>query len=308
MKEIALVIMAAGIGSRYGAGIKQLQKVGPKGEIIIDYSIHDALEAGFSKIVFIIRKNIEKEFREVIGARIEKICKVEYVFQDINDLPKGFVCPDERTKPWGTGHAVLACRGIVNVPFAVINADDYYGKEAFTKMFRYLEEHYHSQNTYCMAGFMLANTLSENGTVTRGICKMDEHNDLVKIKETHEIKKCADGSYTSLEGGELSDDTLVSMNMWGVTPEYIDILQREFLTFLKNIPGNDYKAEFLLPTIMGNLLTQNEVTVKVLSSSDHWFGVTYIEDKDGVAAAFKQLVADGVYQEDLWADYERKGR
>lgn len=302
MKEIALVIMAAGIGSRYGAGIKQLQKVGPKGEIIIDYSIHDALEAGFSKIIFIIRKDIEKEFREVIGMRIEKLCSVEYVFQDKNDLPEGFTCPKDRTKPWGTGQAVLACRGIVDVPFAVINADDYYGKEAFVKMFRYLKEHYDSKKTYCMAGFQLANTLSENGTVTRGVCKMDESNHLMKIKETHEIMKHPDGSYTSQEGAPLSDDTLVSMNMWGVTPEYIDVLQREFVTFLQNIQPGDLKAEFLLPTIMGDLLTKNEVSVKVLSSSDRWFGVTYIEDKDSVVAAFRQLVADGVYGEDLWAD------
>lgn len=303
MKEIALVIMAAGIGSRYGAGIKQLQKVGPKDEIIIDYSIHDALEAGFSKIVFIIRKDIEKDFRDVIGSRIEKICKVDYVFQDKNDLPEGFTCPEDRTKPWGTGQAVLACRDVVTVPFAVINADDYYGKEAFVKMYQYLESHYDSKNTYCMAGFQLANTLSENGTVTRGVCKMDEKNQLQKIKETHEIMKQEDGSYVSLEGADLTDDTLVSMNMWGVTPEYMDILQREFVTFLENVKPGDLKAEFLLPTIMGDLLTKDEVTIQVLSSSDRWFGVTYVEDKDSVVAAFKQLVEDGVYGEDLWADY-----
>lgn len=303
MKEIALVIMAAGIGSRYGAGIKQLQKVGPKGEIIIDYSIHDALEAGFSKIVFIIRKDIEKDFRDVIGSRIEKICKVDYVFQDKNDLPEGFTCPEDRTKPWGTGQAVLACRDVVTVPFAVINADDYYGKEAFVKMYQYLESHYDSKNTYCMAGFQLANTLSENGTVTRGVCKMDEKNQLQKIKETHEIMKQEDGSYVSLEGADLTDDTLVSMNMWGVTPEYMDILQREFVTFLENVKPGDLKAEFLLPTIMGDLLTKDEVTIQVLSSSDRWFGVTYVEDKDSVVAAFKQLVENGVYGEDLWADY-----
>ncbi|MGN0437160.1 MAG: sugar phosphate nucleotidyltransferase [Lachnospiraceae bacterium] len=302
MKDIALVIMAAGIGSRYGAGIKQLQKVGPKGEIIIDYSIHDALEAGFNKIVFIIRKDIEKDFKEVIGSRIEKICDVEYVFQDIHDLPEGFTCPEGRTKPWGTGQAVLACRGIVTVPFAVINADDYYGKEAFVKMYQYLSDNYNTKNTYCMAGFLLANTLSENGTVTRGVCKMNEKHELVKIKETHEILKQADGSYSSEEGEDLSDQTLVSMNMWGVTPEYIDILQREFITFLEKVKPGDLKAEFLLPTIMGDLLAKDEVTIQVLSSSDRWFGVTYMEDKDSVVAAFQQLVADGVYCEDLWAD------
>lgn len=301
MKDIALVIMAAGIGSRYGAGIKQLQKVGPKGEIIIDYSIHDALEAGFSKVVFIIRKDIEREFREVIGSRIEKICPVEYVFQDKNDLPDGFTCPADRTKPWGTGQAVLACRGVVDVPFAVINADDYYGKEAFVKMHAYLTEHYDTKNAYCMAGFKLANTLSENGTVTRGVCAMDSSGNLVRINETHEIKKNEDGSYESEEDMELSDDTLVSMNMWGVTPEYIDTLHTKFVEFLSKMDPADLKAEFLLPTIMGDLLKEDKVTIKVLPSSDRWFGVTYIEDKDSVVAAFQQLVADGVYKEDLWA-------
>lgn len=301
MSEIALVIMAAGIGSRYGAGIKQLQKVGPKGEIIIDYSIHDALEAGFSKVVFIIRKDIEAEFKEVIGSRIEKICPVEYVFQDKNDLPEGFICPADRTKPWGTGQAVLACRGVVNVPFAVINADDYYGKEAFVKMYQFLKEHAGDKNQYCMAGFKLANTLSENGTVTRGVCEMDADSNLVKIVETHEIKREADGTYVSEEGAELSDETLVSMNMWGVTPEYIDTLQTMFVKFLEKMDPSNLKAEYLLPTIMGDLLKEDKVSIKVLSSSDKWFGVTYIEDKDSVVEAFKQLVADGVYGEDLWA-------
>ena len=301
MSEIALVIMAAGIGSRYGAGIKQLQKVGPKGEIIIDYSIHDALEAGFSKVVFIIRKDIEAEFKEVIGSRIEKICPVEYVFQDKNDLPEGFTCPADRTKPWGTGQAVLACRGVVNVPFAVINADDYYGKEAFVKMYQFLKGHADDKNQYCMAGFKLANTLSENGTVTRGVCEMDADANLVKIVETHEIKREADGTYVSEEGAELSDETLVSMNMWGVTPEYIDTLQTMFVKFLEKMDPSNLKAEYLLPTIMGDLLKEDKVSIKVLSSSDKWFGVTYIEDKDSVVEAFKQLGADGVYGEDLWA-------
>lgn len=300
MKDIALVVMAAGIGSRYGAGIKQLQKVGPQGEIIIDYSIHDALEAGFHKVIFIIRKDIEAEFKEVIGSRIEKICPVEYVFQDLTDLPEGFVCPKDRTKPWGTGQAVLACRGIVETPFAVINADDYYGKEAFVKMYRFLREHENTKNEYCMAGFKLANTLSENGTVTRGVCAMDEEHNLVRIAETHEIMRKEDGCYTSEEGRDLSDDTLVSMNMWGVTPEYIDTLQRMFVEFLKNLSPDDLKAEYLLPTIMGELLQKKEVSIQVLSSSDSWFGVTYPEDKETVEKAFIQLVRDGVYCSNLW--------
>lgn len=300
MKDIALVIMAAGIGSRYGAGIKQLQKVGPQGEIIIDYSIHDALEAGFNKVIFIIRKDIEEEFKEVIGSRIEKICPVEYVFQDKNDLPEGFTCPEDRTKPWGTGQAVLACRHILDVPFVVINADDYYGKEAFVKIYNFLAEHENTIDEYCMAGFKLANTLSENGTVTRGVCKMDENDNLITINETHEIARAEDGTYNSEEGLELSDDTLVSMNMWGVTPEYIGILEDKFEEFLQNMDSVDLKAEFLLPIIMDDLLKSGQSTVKVLASSDRWFGVTYQEDKDSVVAAFKQLVADGVYSENLW--------
>ena len=301
MKDIALVIMAAGIGSRYGAGIKQLQKVGPGGEIIIDYSIHDALEAGFSKVIFIIRRDIEAEFREVIGSRIEKICPVEYVFQDLRDLPERFSCPADRTKPWGTGQAVLACRDVINAPFVVINADDYYGKEAFVKMYQFLSNHMNTERQYCMAGFKLANTLSENGSVTRGICAMDREDNLLKIAETHEIRKNPDGSYTSAEGLDLSDDTLVSMNMWGMTPEYMDILHDMFVEFLERIEPENLKSEYLLPTIMGDLLQRGEVDIKVLSSSDRWFGVTYIEDKDSVVAAFKQLVEEGVYAADLWA-------
>lgn len=301
MRDIALVIMAAGIGSRYGAGIKQLQKVGPKGEIIIDYSIHDALEAGFNKVIFIIRKDIEKEFKEVIGSRIEKICPVEYVFQDKNDLPEGFTCPEDRTKPWGTGQAVLACRHILDDPFVVINADDYYGKEAFVKIYQFLADHENTTGEYCMAGFKLSNTLSENGTVTRGVCKMDEKNNLITISETHEIERRADGTYASEEGAELCDDTLVSMNMWGVTPEYIGVLEDCFEEFLQNMDPSDLKAEFLLPIIMDDLLKQDSATVQVLSSSDRWFGVTYAEDKDSVVEAFKQLVAEGVYSEDLWS-------
>lgn len=301
MKDIALVIMAAGIGSRYGAGIKQLQKVGPKGEIIIDYSIHDALEAGFTKVIFIIRKDIEAEFKEVIGSRIEKICPVEYVFQDKNDLPGGYTCPEERTKPWGTGQAVLACREILDVPFVVINADDYYGKEAFRQVYGFLSENYDNKHQYCMAGFELANTLSDNGTVTRGVCSMDEENLLIKVTETHEIERKESGDIVCEEGSELTDGTLVSMNMWGLTPEFIKILQDEFVTFLGNVKPGDLKAEYLLPTIIDDLLKAGKATVKVLPTPDKWFGVTYAEDKDSVVKAFEQLVKDGVYGDDLWS-------
>ena len=299
MKDIALVIMAAGIGSRYGAGIKQLQKVGPKGEIIIDYSIHDALEAGFNRVIFIIRKDIEEEFKEVIGSRIEKICPVEYVFQDKNDLPEGFTCPKDRTKPWGTGQAVLACRHILDVPFVVINADDYYGKEAFVKIHNFLTTEI-KPNGFCMAGFVLKNTLSDNGGVTRGVCKMDENSYLTDVVETHDIVKTADGA--EAKGEKIDVESLVSMNMWGLAPEYMDMLRTGFVDFFRTVAANPLKAEYLLPIHIGQLLREDKVTVKVLSTQDKWFGVTYQEDKEFVIESFKKLIADGVYSVDLFSD------
>lgn len=298
MKDIALAIMAAGIGSRYGAGIKQLQKVGPDGEIIIDYSIHDALEAGFTKVVFIIRRDIEAEFREVIGSRIEKICPVEYVFQDINDLPEGFFCPAGRTKPWGTGQAVLACRKILDVPFAVINADDYYGKQAFRSVYQFLSGHSQEIGQYCMAGFELQNTLSENGAVTRGICEMDADGYLLKVTETKGIGRTASGQIQS-DGGVLADGTLVSMNLWGLTPEFIHVLEEKFVTFLQQAEDG-LKEEYLLPSVIDGLVSSGRASVKVLPTPDKWFGVTYAEDRDSVVEAFKQLSADGVYGNRLW--------
>lgn len=300
MKEIALVIMAAGIGSRYGAGIKQLQKVGPQGEIIIDYSIHDALEAGFTKVIFIIRRDIEAEFKEVIGSRIEKICPAEYVFQDKDDLPEGFCCPPGRVKPWGTGHAILSCRKVLDVPFAVINADDYYGKEAFKNAYNFLSEHYHTKHQYCMAGFRIHNTLSGNGTVTRGICSMDEENHLLKVVETQGIERIKSGQITSAGGAVLPEDALVSMNMWGLTPEFLSILEEKFVEFLQQVKPDDLKAEYLLPTIIDQLLRSGQASVKVLPTPDKWFGVTYAQDKESVAEAFKRLAAEGVYSSSLW--------
>lgn len=300
MKDIALVIMAAGIGSRYGAGIKQLQKVGPEGEIIIDYSIHDALEAGFTKVIFIIRKDIEAEFREVIGSRIEKICPVSYVFQDKNDLPDGFACPKERVKPWGTGQAVLACRGILDGPFAVINADDYYGKTAFRDVYRFLKEHEQTAMEYCMAGFQIQNTLSENGAVTRGVCEMDDKNYLIKVVETKGIARKESGQILSGTGKSLSEQAPVSMNMWGLTPEFLDILQEKFVEFLRQTDLSDLKAEYLLPDIIDRLLSSGQISVKVLPTPDRWFGVTYAEDKESVAQAFRQLAAEGIYGSRLW--------
>lgn len=300
MKEAALVIMAAGLGSRFGEGIKQLQKVGPNGEIIIDYSIHDALEAGFTKVVFIIRKEIEEEFKQVIGTRIEKICPVMYVFQDINDLPQGFECPDGRMKPWGTGHAVLTCKEILDVPFAVINADDYYGKNAFQSVYQFLSDHAGTKYEYCMAGFLTRNTLSDNGPVSRGVCEMDEAHYLKKVTETHGIIRVGGGQVEDENGHHFSDDALVSMNMWGLTPEFFHVLDEKFVDFLQKEGLKNLKSEYLLPQVIDEMLQSGQASVKVLATPDQWFGVTYAQDKEGVAQAFEKLVADGVYPDNLW--------
>lgn len=300
MKDIALVIMAAGIGSRYGAGIKQLQKVGPQGEIIIDYSIHDALEAGFTKVIFIIRRDIEAEFKEVIGSRIEKVCPVEYVFQEKDDLPDGFTCPPGRVKPWGTGHAILSCRKVLDVPFAVINADDYYGKTAFKQVWHFLREHEHTEGQYCMAGFQIQNTLSENGAVTRGICETNAQQELVKVVETGGIERKPSGQILSGDGTVLPDGTLASMNLWGLTPEFLKVLEDGFSEFLRQTDPEDSKAEYLLPSVIDQMLKSGQAVVKVLPTPDKWFGVTYAQDKDSVVEAFRQLTEAGVYGGRLW--------
>lgn len=304
MKNTTLVIMAAGIGSRFGKGIKQLEPVGPNGEIIMDYSIHDAMEAGFNKVVFIIRKDLEKDFREVIGNRVEKQIPVEYAFQELTDLPEGFEKPEGRTKPWGTGQAVLSCRGIVKEPFAVINADDYYGKEPFVKMHEFLTKEYQKSDRMpvCMAGFVLGNTLSENGGVTRGICQIDEKGFLKKIRETKNIVKTASGAAVEEDGVQVPVDinARVSMNMWGLQPEFIELLQEGFVEFLADGSKDEQKGEFLLPIYMDELLEKEKVSVSVLDTSAEWFGVTYAEDKAAVSAAFERLIREGVYQSPLY--------
>lgn len=304
MKKTALVIMAAGIGSRFGKGIKQLEPVGPSGEIIMDYSIHDALEAGFNKVVFIIRKDLEKDFKEVIGNRIEKITEVEYAYQELANLPEGFHCPSQRTKPWGTGHAVLACRELLTEPFAVINADDYYGKEAFRKVHDYLvsEKEGSDRLQICMAGFILGNTLSDNGAVTRGVCHVDEKGQLTGVTETHNIVKTSEGAAQQDDNSlvPLDTDSLVSMNMWGLTPEFMETLYEGFREFLAQVPEGDYKAEYLLPTIVDKLIKNKEADVQVLKTEDTWFGVTYQEDKYAVKQAFEKLIQDGVYSAPLF--------
>ncbi|MCI8578253.1 MAG: nucleotidyltransferase [Lachnospiraceae bacterium] len=306
MKETALVIMAAGIGSRFGGGIKQLEPMGPGGEIIMDYSIHDALEAGFNKIVFIIRKDLEKDFREIIGRRIEKIAPVEYVFQEIEKLPEGYSVPEGRKKPWGTGHAVLMVKDLVKEPFLVINADDYYGKEGFRKLHDYMVGEMDTESgvyDICMGGFILANTLSEHGAVTRGVCQMNEDGTLKNVEETYDIQ-LKDGRVhaADVDGNPVtvSLDQHVSMNMWGLPPRFLEELEKGFPDFLDNIREGDLKAEYLLPSIIGRLVKSGRARVRVLETKDKWFGVTYKEDKEAVVAAFRKLIADGVYKEYLY--------
>lgn len=297
--KTTLVIMAAGMGSRFG-GIKQIEKLGPSGEIILDYSVFDAKEAGFDKVVFIIRKDIEEAFREAVGNRFEGFIDVEYVFQDMNDLPAGYSVPEGREKPWGTGQAILACKGVVNEPFAVINADDYYGKEGFVKIHKFLTEQANATRPYqfCMAGFRVGNTLSENGTVTRGVCQV-ENGKLTHIEETSDIAKGNGVAVTPK--GEIAFDTPVSMNMWGFTPAILEELEKGFPKFLDGIAGNELKAEYLLPTIVGDMVQAGDAVVNVLDVSDKWFGVTYKEDKDSVIKAFADLVEKGVYNKKLYA-------
>ena len=312
--KTSLVIMAAGIGSRFGGGIKQLAPVGRNGEIIMDYSIHDAIEAGFNKIIFIIRKDIEDAFKEAIGDRIEKICdslgvEIAYAYQELGNLPEGVELPADRTKPWGTGQAVLACKDVLHEPFAVINADDYYGKEAFVKLHDFLEGYIPEKaDEYCMAGFILKNTLSENGAVTRGICETNAEEYLTAVHETSNIVKTADGAAVDNDGEKTAIDpeSYVSMNMWGLTPEFVQILDDGFKEFFETMGDKDVlKAEYLLPIYIDELLQAGKVSVKVLDSHDKWFGVTYKEDKDYVVESFGKLIDAGVYAEDLFSDLKK---
>jgi len=283
-----LVVMAAGMGSRFG-GLKQVEPIGPKGEAILDFSVYDAKKAGFNKVVFIIKEEIEREFKELVGSRIEKLINVEYAFQETYKLPDGFTCPADRTKPWGTAHAVWCARDKVNTPFAVINADDYYGASAFKQIYEYLKK---GTEDYCMVGFRLANTLTENGTVSRGVCTIEEG----KLKGVVERTKIKDCKYT--EDGEnwveLPADTVVSMNMWGFTPDIFDYIDRDLRNFLAekiDIP----KVEFYLPSVVANLIDKNEKQVEVLIAEDKWYGVTYKEDKESVVKAINEKIANGEY-------------
>ncbi|XBX06163.1 sugar phosphate nucleotidyltransferase [Enterocloster clostridioformis] len=306
MKDTALVIMAAGIGSRFGGGIKQLEPVGPGGEIIMDYSIHDAMEAGFNKVIFIIRRDLEKDFKEIIGHRIEKLLPVEYAYQELEDLPAGYEVTPGRTKPWGTGQAVLSVKGMVDGPFLVINADDYYGREGFRRIHDYMAEHMDSQSEIydiCMGGFVLSNTLSENGTVTRGVCQVDGDGFLTNVTETYNIQMKEDGLHATNESGApvtISPSQPVSMNMWGLPASFIQELEKGFPVFLDSLKEGDIKSEYLLPKIIDNLVQNKKARVTVLDTPDKWFGVTYREDKQAVTDAIRGLIESGVYEEKLF--------
>ena len=302
--KTTLVIMAAGIGSRVGGGIKQLQRIGRNGEIIMDYSIHDAIAAGFNKIVFVIRRDIEADFKDIIGHRIENVCQqlkveVEYAYQSLNDVPEGAVVPEERTKPWGTGQAVLAAKPYIEEPFAVINADDYYGKQAFCQIHDHLI-HEIQPNALCMAGYHLKNTLSDYGSVTRGVCNVDEEHYLLRIDETHNIEKTDKGIVA--DGKTLSESTCVSMNMFGLTTAFLQMLEDGFTDFFRDTPEHISKKEFLIPIFIGSLLKEKKVSVKVLETKDRWFGITYQEDVEGVKNAFEELYKQGIYQDELYSD------
>ena len=306
MKDTTLVIMAAGIGSRFGGGIKQLAAVGPNGEIIMDYSIHDALEAGFNKIVFIIRKDLEKDFREIIGNRIEKIAHVEYAFQEIDSLPEGYTVPEGRKKPWGTGQAVLTVKDLVHEPFLVINADDYYGREGFFKIHDYMVNEMDVDGDpyeMCMAGFILENTLSDNGTVARGVCEVNADGTLKAVTETYDIERKGNGVFGNDANGNpvlVQADQYVSMNMWGLSPKFLDALEAGFTKFLDGVGDNGVKAEYLLPAVIDSEIKSGHAAVRVLETKDKLFGVTYKEDKEIVVNSIRSLIAAGVYKEKLY--------
>lgn len=305
MEKPVLVIMAAGIGSRYG-GLKQIDPIEDQNHLIIDFSIYDAIKAGFEKVIFIITRDIEADFRERIGDRISKHVLVEYVYQDNDNLPDGFTRPDGRVKPWGTGHAVLSCLGKVNGPFAVINADDYYGRSAYKLIFDMLNNtHDDELYRYCMVGYEIENTLTDHGHVARGVCTVGSDGYLRSIKERTRIEKHNGGSaYTEDDGKTwtyIPKGAIVSMNMWGFTKSILDELDNRFAKFLsEGLVKNPLKCEYFLPDVVGELLSEDKATVRVLESPDKWYGVTYKEDKEVVVSAISMLKKEGIYPEKLW--------
>ena len=307
MKKPVLVIMAAGMGSRYG-GLKQIDPVDKEGHIIIDFSIYDAIRAGFEKVVFIIKKENEADFKASIGDRMEKQIEVEYVYQDLHNLPEGYEVPEGRVKPFGTGHAILSCMDAIDGPFAVINADDYYGRHAYEMIYQYLCENQDDEKyRYAMVGYILENTLTENGHVARGVCETDEYHHLVGIHErTHIEKHGEETQYTEDEGKTfvtIPQGSKVSMNMWGFTNSILQELKARFPLFLdENLEKNPLKCEYFLPSVVGELLNEGKATVKVLKSQDRWYGVTYKEDKEFVVRAIQNLKDQGLYPQKLWED------
>lgn len=305
MSKPVLVIMAAGMGSRYG-GLKQIDPIDDRGHIIIDFSMFDARKAGFEKVIFIIKRENEADFREVVGNRMSKYMEVEYAYQELDNLPEGYELPEGRTKPWGTAHAVLSCIHRIDGPFAVINADDYYGQEAFKLIYDYLATHTDDEKyRYAMVGYQLVNTVTENGHVARGVCEIDADNELTAVTERTRIEKQGNGiAYTEDEGRtytELADDTIVSMNMWGFTRSILDEIRDGFPAFLEEgLKTNPMKCEYFLPTVVSNLLEADKASVAVLTSADRWYGVTYKEDKPVVEAAIQKLKDDGLYPADIW--------
>ena len=305
MQKPVLVIMAAGMGSRYG-GLKQIDPVDAQGHIIMDFSIFDAKRAGFEKVVFIIKRENEADFKEAIGKRIEKVMDVEYVFQDIHNIPQGFEIPEARVKPWGTAHAVLSAIDVIDGPFAVINADDYYGRDAFQKIYDYLSSHEDDEKyRYTMVGYQLENTLTENGYVSRGVCSMNDAGELVSVTERTRIEKKGDGAaYTEDDGATwtvLPKNSIVSMNMWGFTASFLQEIKNGFVAFLQEgLKANPMKCEYYLPAVVSRLLEEDKATVAVLESEDKWYGITYKEDKPMVVKAIQQLKDSGLYPESLW--------
>lgn len=306
-KKPVLVVMAAGMGSRYG-GLKQIDPVGACGEAILDYSLFDAYEAGFETAVIIIKEAIRKDFMETVGKRLERSAmQIRYAYQELDKIPTGYAVPEGRVKPLGTSHAILCAKQAIDgAPFAVINADDYYGKSAFVEIYNYLTNARDGEKAdFCMVGYLLGNTVTENGSVARGVCQADEKGNLADIVERTRIEKYAGGIHFTEDGEtwtDLTEDTIVSMNMWGFTPVFLDALTEEFPDFLENqLPANPEKAEFLLPRSVDRLLKEGKATVKVLKSHDKWYGVTYAADKPYVVAALRSLAAEGKYPETgLW--------
>ena len=308
MKPV-LLVMAAGLGSRYG-GLKQLDKIGPNGEIILELSSYDAIKAGFEKIIFILRTEIVEDFKELIGNKLSQFAEIEYVIQDINNIPEGFNIPTDRVKPWGTGHAILCAKDIVKSPFLVINADDYYGQESFKLMYDYLSTNT-EENHHAMVGYKLKNTLSENGHVARGICTVEDGELKEIVERTKIIKRDESAFYTEDEKEwiELDYNSIVSMNMWGFMNSIFEITEEGFKNFLQNnLNNNPLKAEYFIPLVVSDLINSGKGKVKVINSKDKWYGVTYQEDKALVKEAIERMIDEGKYKKNLWDEVNKNGK